>query len=96
MKVANKDCGSFVLNLIPFKGSNLEGAVQSARNSDGGAFQIYIVASYGWYPLLVWKEGVWYGNKERYSVSTSRQLSQATAELSSIQWRSLEELKQLI
>ena len=36
----------------------------------------YIVSSYGWYPIFINKDGRWYENKDKYSVSTSKQISQ--------------------
>lgn len=68
MRVANRDCSNFVNNLRPFKGSNLSGFNRG---------DVYVVASYGWYPLFVNKGGRWYTHEEKYSVSTSRQRSQS-------------------
>jgi hypothetical protein len=68
-KVANKKARELVEKCKPFNGSNLRGYT-------GGVF--YIVESYNWYPILICNRqtGKWFKNADRYSVSTSRQLSQ--------------------
>ena len=57
--------------MLPFKANNLEGKTLS--NGD------YAVLSYGWYPLWYYSksEGKWYGNSTKYSVSTTKQMSQS-------------------
>ena len=69
-RVANKECRQRVAERLPFKGNNLEGV---------DLIHCYVVFSYKWYPLFIYckKEGLWYENKEKYSVSTSRQKSQS-------------------
>jgi hypothetical protein len=37
---------------------------------------VYVVFSYDWYPIFVYKDGQWYENQNRYSVSTAKQMSQ--------------------
>ena len=69
VKIANKDARSYVANREPFNGNNL-----SAKLMPNGA---YVVLSYGYYPLFVYKYKKWYENKEKYSVSTSKQTGQA-------------------
>lgn len=70
MKVANRRCKDQVNNLEEFKGSNLSGVNHGS---------LYVVYSYGWYPLFVYNrvQDLWLENSEKYSVSTSRQQSQA-------------------
>jgi hypothetical protein len=63
-RVANKRADLFAECRLPFKGNNLCGEALP-----GGA---YAVKSYGWYVLYLYKDGRWMGNKDRYSVSTSK------------------------
>ena len=67
MRISNINCRSCVDNLMPFKGSNLSGIKSS----------IYVVYSYGWYPLWANINGTWYGHNSRYSVTTTKQRSQS-------------------
>ena len=70
MKIANRDSRDYVMNLKPFKGSNLH-----AENK--GSF--YVVYSYEWWPLWIYcKENkVWFENISKYSQTTSKQKSQS-------------------
>jgi hypothetical protein len=36
--------------------------------------KIYIVESYGWYPVYIFKDGKWYETSDRYSSSTGKQM----------------------
>ncbi len=56
-----------VKSKIPFTGSNTSGYWY--RNS-------YVVTSYGWYPIFVFKNNQWYENKNKYSRSTGKQMGQ--------------------
>lgn len=68
-RVANKSCSSYVAGRQEFQGSHLYGQLL------GG---MYIVYSYGpHFPLYVYKDGTWYRNTDRRSVSTSRHYGQA-------------------
>ena len=67
MKTANIRARDVVTSKIPFKGSNTHGEYRNGS---------YVVFSYGWYPLFVFKDGQWFENEEKYSVSTSKQTSQ--------------------
>ena len=58
-----------------------EAAVVAARNVKKRLFLeyengSYVVSSYNWYPIFVYKDGQWFENKDKYSVSTSKQTSQ--------------------
>ena len=54
---------------LPFEGSNLRGYWRTTM--DG---KIYIVESYGWYPVYIFKDGKWYETSDRYSSSTGKQM----------------------
>ena len=70
-RVTNSQSRDYSENLIPFKGANLEG--KTLDNGD------YVVLSYGYYPIWWYckAEGKWYGNSTKYSVTTSKQMSQS-------------------
>jgi len=67
MKTANIRARDLVMNKIPFKGSNTHGEYRNGS---------YVVFSYDWYPIFVYKDGQWFENENRYSVSTGKQMSQ--------------------
>ena len=69
MRVANKDSATAVLRQLEFTGSNLFG--EHSENT-------YAVYSYGYhFPIYALVGGVWYGNKDKYSPSTSKQQTQS-------------------
>lgn len=68
MYIPNRNCREFVQQRREFTGHNLQGV-------DKGT--CYVVYSYNWYPLFVFARGVWYENSQRFSVSTSKQRTQA-------------------
>ena len=87
-KIANNESRSYTENMMPFKGSNLEG--KTLDNGD------YVVLSYGYYPIWFYSksQGQWYGNKDKYSQSTGRQISQSrpTYDATILSRRELEEV----
>lgn len=66
-KTSNSRARELVQNRVPFKGSNT-----NSEYVDGA----YVVYSYGWYPIYVYKNNQWYENTSKYSMSTSKQKSQ--------------------
>jgi hypothetical protein len=70
IKTSNSKCREYVDSLKPFKANNLEGKIQG---------DFYIVYSYSWYALFAYnfQTNQWYENIDKYSVSTSRQTTQA-------------------
>lgn len=71
-QIANKNARDYVQNLELFKGSNLFSETIG---------EYYVVYSYGhYYPMLVHnkKTDQWFRNKDRYSVTTSKQMGQCT------------------
>lgn len=86
--VSNKNAKQFVENRLPFKGSNVFG---EWTNKD-----TYKVFSYGYhFPLFVNKCGLWYENKEKYSVTTSKHFSQLKPDEQRLFRYSTNELKAL-
>jgi len=69
-KTANYQAGDYTKAQLPFEGSNLRGYWTKDRNR----VKYYVVKSYGWYPVYIYKEGKWYENFDRYSNSTSKQM----------------------
>jgi hypothetical protein len=69
-KTANYQAGDYTKAQLPFEGSNLRGYWTKDRNG----VKYYVVKSYGWYPVYIYKEGKWYENFDRYSNSTSKQM----------------------
>lgn len=70
----NTKTNKFTVALLPFKGSNLEGY----WDKDPQGKEFYVVKSYDWYPIFIFKDNKWYEVTNRYSSSTSRQMSNAS------------------
>jgi len=70
-RISNSDAGTYTENMLPFRANNLEGKV--LENGD------YVVLSYGYYPIWFFskREAKWYGNKDKFSVSTAKHISQS-------------------
>lgn len=69
----NTKSNLYTIAQLPFRGSNIEGHWYE----DPKGVEYYQVTSYGWYPIYIFKEGIWYENINRYSSSTGRQMSNA-------------------
>ena len=67
VRTANIRARDLVINRIPFKGNNTH-----AEYKNG----VYVVFSYDWYPVFVYKDGQWFENEDGYSMSTKKQMSQ--------------------
>ena len=88
-QIANKNARVCVEMQQPFKASNLAAGIEN----DG----CYVVWSYGWYSIFVCRDGQWYENKDKYSVNTSKQTTQARPKWhNSIKKVSHEEIKEII
>lgn len=72
-RTTNTDSYKFVKSKIPFQGSNLRGEWRT----DNLNVPYYVVISYGWYPIYLWKEGKWYQVSDSYSSSTGKQMNRA-------------------
>ena len=70
-RTPNFKASIFAKSKIPFKGSNLEGFWEK---DPSGKLQ-YIITSYNWYPIYIYKNNKWYRVTESYSKSTSKQMS---------------------
>jgi len=88
MRVSNKNCRRFVEKCKPFKGSNLFG--EYSREG------VYVVYSYGYhFPIYAFLNGSWYGNSQKYSVSTSKHQSQARP-FNNLNYLKLDDIQRLI
>jgi hypothetical protein len=73
-RVANAKCRPYVERCEPFRGSNLYG-VYSLMDAD---HEVYTVYSYDvHYPMFIHTKGMWFENEDKYSASTSKQMTQA-------------------
>ena len=70
-RTSNTDSKAFTENHLPFIANNLEG--KTLENGD------YVVLSYGYYPIWFWhkRTNKWFGNKDKFSVTTAKQISQS-------------------
>ena len=72
-RIANKDAADYVAKRVEFDGSNLLARWEGAK---------YVVYSYGYhFPLLVYADDIWFETSSKFSVSTSKQLSQCRQRL---------------
>ena len=74
MKVANKNASQYVDELKIFEGSNT-----FAENKVQYEDKLYVVFSYGYhFPMYIYdyQAGIWVGNEDRFSMSTSKHQSQ--------------------
>ena len=66
----NSKSNSYTKAQLPFQASNLRGFWTS-----GGGKKYYVVESWGWYPVFIYRDGIWYEISDRYSSSTGRQMA---------------------
>ena len=72
-RTTNVGSNQFTRYKAPFKASNLE----AYWSKDINNVDYYVVMSYRWYPIYLFKEGIWYKTIDSYSISTSKQISQS-------------------
>lgn len=68
VRTSNKESRELVRDREEFKANNLSGEKVG---------DVYVVKSYGYYPIFVYKDGKWYENQDKYSKSTAKQMGQA-------------------
>lgn len=71
-KSPNYKMHEFIKSKLPFKGNNIEGFWEKDYNGNSQ----YVVTSYNWYPILIFKDGTWYKVMDSYSRTTGKQLGQ--------------------
>lgn len=67
----NTKAWRYSIALLPFKGSNLRGFWERDNNGNDQ----YVITSYNWYPIYIFKDDKWYEVTQSYSSSTGRQMS---------------------
>ena len=73
MRLSNKNVRDYVTDRGSFKANNLF--------AEWNKEEAYIVYSYGYhFPIYAYKNGIWYANKNKYSISTSRHQTQVKPE----------------
>ncbi len=88
IRTSNSKARCHVENAQDFKGANTFG--QTGEDS------VYRVYSYGYhFPMFVWKAGQWYGNEDKYSVSTSKHFTQLHPNSINMIMLSTQEMKEL-
>lgn len=70
-RTPNMSMKQYAKSKIPFKGSNVEGYWET----DPKGNHQYVITSWGWYPIYMFKDGKWYKTSEHYSSSTGRHIS---------------------
>jgi hypothetical protein len=70
-RIINVNAKNYSRNKLPFKGSNVEGFWET----DLKGVDYYVITSYKWYPIYLYKEGVWYKTLNSYSRATGKQIS---------------------
>jgi hypothetical protein len=86
-RISNKNSSEYVYNQVEFKANNI-----FSEKCDN----IYIVYSYGHhFPMYVNYNSKWYENSDKYSVSTSKQQTQARPVSDTIK-KTTKELKDII
>lgn len=107
-RVANKDIDKHIDNLEIVKGSNIFTEDSGTRhrffykypaNLDTDNDNLYVVYSYGYhFPMYIHcrQANLWYGNSDRFSVSTSKHQSQARPSRNVDQWLTTKEMLDMI
>tara|TARA_R100001244_G_scaffold78000_1_gene61651 strand:+ start:289 stop:792 length:504 start_codon:yes stop_codon:yes gene_type:complete len=68
-KTSNRESEYYVTNRIPFEANNLSADYINS---------CYVVKSWGYYPIFIYKSGQWYENENSYSKSTAKQMTQCS------------------
>jgi hypothetical protein len=71
-KTSNKASANFVSSRTEFKANNLSAKYEN---------NIYVVRSYGYYPVFICIGGQWYENENKYSQSTAVQMTQCSYQI---------------
>lgn len=86
-RISNIKAYNLVNDRLEFAGNNTFG------EWDGGAYKVY---SYGYhFPIYAWKDGLWYRNIDKYSVTTSKHKSQLRPAIDDFVEVNTEQIKEL-
>jgi hypothetical protein len=92
-RIANQNAREYVQRNEPFQGSNMFGVFD---DDDQGSNTPYVVYSYGThFPMFIYLGNTWYENSDKYSVSTSKQQTQAHPQMDTIKMTT-KEMKELL
>jgi hypothetical protein len=97
MKVANKNARQYVDGLKEFEGSNI--FAEHTATLSPSKKNLYVVYSYGYhFPMYIYdiQAGMWIGNEDSYSMSTSRQQSQCRPSEGIECWLPTNEMKEYV
>lgn len=83
-KLRHREAARYVACCWEFTASNLSGSWKNG---------VYVVTSYGWYPVLVCVDGTWYGTTEKYSRTTACQMGKVCPP--SVSWVAQDVLRSL-
>lgn len=75
-KTPNYKMSDFAKMKMPFEGSNVRGFWEKDLNGE----RQYVITSYNWYPIYIYKNRKWYEVSKRYSRSTGQQMTQTRLE----------------
>ena len=99
MKVANKNARQYVDELKVFEGSNTFAENKAQYEWEVGNDKLYVVYSYGYhFPMYIYdyQAGMWIGNEDIYSMSTSRHQSQCRPSAEIKCWLPTNEMKKYV
>lgn len=71
-KTPNYKMSDFAKMKMPFEGSNVRGFWEKDLNGE----RQYVITSYNWYPIYIYKNRKWYEVSKTYSRSTGKQMTQ--------------------
>ena len=92
-RIANRNAREYVQRNEPFQGSNMFGGFD---DDDQGSNTPYVVYSYGThFPMFIYLGNTWYENSDKYSVTTSKQQTQAHPQMDTIKMTT-KEMKELL
>lgn len=72
-RTTNSNAREYTASKMPFVASNLKG--EWKYNYPGEL--IYVVYSYGHYPIYIFRDGIWFINSDKYSVTTAKHISRS-------------------
>ena len=92
-RIANRNAREYVQRNEPFQASNMFGLFY---DYDEGRNTPYVVYSNGYhFPMFIYLGNSWYENSDKYSVSTSKQQTQAHPQMDTIKMTT-KEMKELL
>jgi len=72
-RTTNSNAREYTASKMPFVASNLKG--EWKYNYQGEL--IYVVYSYEYYPIYIFRDGIWFINSDKYSATTAKHISRS-------------------